>query len=1718
MPNIRLDNLPLHRRDQAVGKQAVVNKRDTDPNNVGELSRRHGSERKDVGDQALGIIAEGNLAYYAGSRLIADDDFTFLFNLKWDDLSQSGEYPLLTLRAGIEDANFLQLSLYKLGEVTAFRIAAKGTSTKVEATSNAIQTFSSGGLTFTRSVDTFYLKLNGTTVISTRSFASDPPTGPFHLDLLGTKVGINSFQDKPIVSGTHPIVSNLKYVEQPWAGDASDRTNDGWTLHWKLDGEFSPSFIPSEKDDNALSAIPSAPVVYDGGLRCNGSSGALLIRHTPDMDVFYSSLLNPSSASEFGFHIEGTRNIEEIGRNTKLIDYGGTDGLCLLEILADGKVSFTMNEVTVSTVSSHFGTAAEHTFAIFCGRSLGKLYLRVVVDGVVEEVDSGTANTNTPYLDLNDIPNIYVGSDKSSSGNYRFSGKLTRVAFYPSFFRSDGGASLAVFRLDLTTPKLTDSSPNNRAARLVTHDSRENISPVYSQGGIEDAPFVSVEGGVVLSASGPINYTSKISRQIGSDVTSSRLGQLSFLTSAGTGHVSNREKTNIRSLGIPQPNRLVSQQPLGGGTLKGAYSYGYRFVSDLGTNGPLLRLDPIVAEGDSRIMLGRPRDPNFTALGETYLVCRANTGDVGRLDGDPIASGTDLPVELYARLGEDMDDVDFTESIFHRGAKAEGPNLGFRSESNAVHFDTLDNWTMQSSFKLDNATSTKYTAICGIGPNGNYYPTYNSRGSYKTPDFAAYLSHKTYGSGTHGRLVVFSGRRDKNYWDYWEEGTFGSRHYCEMNFKTTYKALTFTNDDSGWWAPGAYFSIYFVKSGEKLRVYCSRRLDANAQVEWKELTGRTGMTHGVTADNYFSRSHVPAVTRTATGFGFGQLPRVTAQAIPLNSSGTSIGTHGWYRIGQDATPPSSVYIREQGPQSIQYAFRIWEVAKAESDLKSHGEKRFACFPDGPPPLAHKSFIDFAPVVADDEHSTGEFDSGEHSINQERFFVCSLTTRGTATKSEMAAEYPGSLLAPREVPLLLFSDPGKTTREAAAKVFLSDVGDGSLVVEISGDDTSTGNESEGKFSIMEKVWNESTFFSDVSIKRELVPFVNDWHDFNWISFLLRVQPSGSQITNARALLISNLVINGNTVFNSQIGGYDTEGGRVSDWTNGFAWVGNDSKNTEAVDKDLAIETHTGSFRIWSEDQGPDPTDGSQYNYLLGRVSENEYPYMEHYYKFQPGDLNTNLLEDYGSLDQPLVFEDGAALNRDADEEEGVPFPNSSNETIAGIEIFRTSTVGINDVSNNSEVQKALDIARSVDQYFVARIAIGATDFIDSTPDSALGEKANYTSGYIPSGLVSIFVWDDRVVILDDNNRLWPAEPGPFGWESYPSSIRIPNAHGPAIAAINVQGERNQAMVLLLGRSWGTLLTGNPDAPQSHVLGGGVGAESQRCVAHYSGMAFTYNGVLWAIQQGQAVDFGAAVQELLPDPVNTRLATSAKLSSLFVIDESTGDALRFHFPTKQWTVEDRGATAAGDLESGNDAWINKAGSWSEGNEAVFGDDVFENTPPLFTCYNQPGTLTKFDGTGLTQPDLTEALEIGMRVTIVATSGSILGEAVETEVVSFTGNSVTLAEGTSVAVYAKLYFGTRSDGLLIDTGPMDLGADNTVSPQILVDNLTGTGWEYAVYATNNPGNRGELPDDLTFNDLRSGPGARASGLRGRFQRVVVRNRKREQAQIPLLEIKIN
>jgi len=522
------------------------------------------------------------------------------------------------------------------------------------------------------------------------------------------------------------------------------------------------------------------------------------------------------------------------------------------------------------------------------------------------------------------------------------------------------------------------------------------------------------------------------------------------------------------------------------------------------------------------------------------------------------------------------------------------------------------------------------------------------------------------------------------------------------------------------------------------------------------------------------------------------------------------------------------------------------------------------------------------------------------------------------------------------------------------------------------------------------------------------------------------------------------------------------------------------------------------RVWDGEYYTAPGGGTGNNafgpYMSSRLPPNIWDKLWYYLRFTEADVH----ESGGvqvSMDQKGEFEDlgghsqlgtqAVTLHQLAevvDETSSpgtnyyIPFPEPPMSAIRGIQIFRSQVVPVTDTfpngnNNPNAVPEAWKACRDAPLYWLTEIPRGNESLVDTAPDSALGSQLDSQTGLIPRNPKGIFEWGGYLgIYVGDRPRIHFAQ-SPESWESFPlyRVFDIPvREYGPIEAAVELASrDARQSRVLCLGKSWGVFLDGSPASPQANTLGGGVGAASSRCLVVEKGVAYAYNGTLWAITgDGQIEDIGLPVLDLLPEPDSTRLSVSSTLSSLFVINEDSGLTLRFHLARRQWFVEDRYALSVTDIDA-VDTWVHVSGYPSAGDTTVFQDDVESDTPEEGLAVSsinlgantfvvsantglkvgQRGTLVG-DGTGGTS--LPNAANNPMyREAVVITK--IDGTTITVDDLSVASDFEDLAGNTQTLVYT-FYPGVGYWGTMIDTGQFSLEGD---TGYVDVGIERGTGW---------------------------------------------------------------
>jgi hypothetical protein len=370
-----------------------------------------------------------------------------------------------------------------------------------------------------------------------------------------------------------------------------------------------------------------------------------------------------------------------------------------------------------------------------------------------------------------------------------------------------------------------------------------------------------------------------------------------------------------------------------------------------------------------------------------------------------------------------------------------------------------------------------------------------------------------------------------------------------------------------------------------------------------------------------------------------------------------------------------------------------------------------------------------------------------------------------------------------------------------------------------------------------------------------------------------------------------------------------------------------------------------------------------------------------------------------------------------------------------------------------------------------------------------------------------LWNNQLGVFREG-IIQMAEPGPFGWESFLSAnqLTVDNLGTSDITAAAPYA----GSLAVFGSNWCTILNGTAQQATPYYIGG-AGAQSARAVAAYGGELFALGSThLWQISAPSglsapgAVDFGAPVQDLLP--AQGRLAVSTEKSSLYVIDEDTGECLRYHFPTQRWSIESRDAKSLGDTSNGLTV-VHASSAYSEEDTTLVADDVgaSDTLTTTATLTSPTSTITK---AGLT-------VSAGTRLLVIDSAGA----EVSTRVVSYSDPTLTvttnslasLADGT-----ATLYFGVGSEGMVVDTGWYANPAGEEM--QVLKLNtgvLSGTAWEFSMEGSPSPGSR-SAASVLTYTSLGQDADEEAiGGSRGRWLRTRLRNRKPELSKLDRVEL---
>ena len=535
-----------------------------------------------------------------------------------------------------------------------------------------------------------------------------------------------------------------------------------------------------------------------------------------------------------------------------------------------------------------------------------------------------------------------------------------------------------------------------------------------------------------------------------------------------------------------------------------------------------------------------------------------------------------------------------------------------------------------------------------------------------------------------------------------------------------------------------------------------------------------------------------------------------------------------------------------------------------------------------------------------------------------------------------------------------------------------------------------------------------------------------------------------------------------------------GSRVTEWTE-LPWSGNAPPiyHTDPGARGLLVY----DARLWKT-QAPkfSTTDPSTFQGYLGDpISESEWNTMICYFRMMEDDrigtgyplVVDNIATGAGTNVTDLDCQPDCTLEAtsagDLSAGASGALTGSPNGDVVALEYLRSLAYAY-DATDPEEESKAKEASQGGPFFIVGATPVEATSYTDNAPQSSLKSYVGLDSGYTPDTIDGFAVWQGFLCVWGDPGApttLYFAEPGPFGWESFPESMKytVPSSESGTITSVETIG----SSALVMGRGFVVLLQGDPTAPTSRTIGGGVGAHNSDTTTTYSGMVFAYNGTLWAISEaGEAQDIGGPVRDMLPTPSNARLKVSSTLASLFVIDKSTRKALRYHFPTQQWLVENRNIKDLGDYR-GTNYFIHNKGHVAEESNVYYEDDLPPGTPGIGggyipAGYSPLGGEVTMDGVAFNTTAFYPGYDksegkyqdyIGMRVLSLTSGGAETSATVDYNTSStlyVVGGSGGWTNGVP-APSAAIYLGVPDDGFGIDTGSITLNEQGQESVQSLV-----------------------------------------------------------------------
>lgn len=1390
-------------------------------------------------------------------------------------------------------------------------------------------------------------------------------------------VGGNSQGPTAIPAGTYTITNCTAYlghgttpagtytVSDPINVFTSDVSGDGLadltsrTPATSAAFQLSPTSVaPIGTGTSAVFPYPSPPLIQSGALLSSGLSGVLRVPFREVFAQFFTSVLTSVASREFTVKVRLTQNTQL--QEQYLIDF---PGLLVVKITAAGALKVTYGQEAEWTVPT-LALTADVEETLWIGSDDTNLFV-YLADGTNET--TALVEANPPRLEYERIPDLLIGAQEDPALGGHFHGTISEFAWYAHPATSDDG--VPIFELDLTGTEPRDKSKYSLPIVAEPHTSVDAL-PVLAPGPYQDALHAAVISGEVIVGAGTKDstsstYLSALDGSFTSAVSSARFGDKVFLSEPGGAlAVVNTEKNQVRPLGLPQVQAEITARALGAGGLDGAYGYGVRFLTGDGTYGPVRRLKAVKALGGASVLLGASgggagASESLTELGESYGSAKSGYENhflfgFDTLSGSPaFTAGAEpekgLTVESYIQF---PGFTDLEESVFDRGGKYDATGskeTAWLWNPGGIPLDFTEDFTLQAVFQPD----TTFNATLANGDSQGIFAIGHNDPDPWTRPFMLVLYKDSAGWGAGSmRMVAFrcKGRR-------------GEGQYVVAGFDDDGTGTNLT------WDSTHEYNVTAVRRGDGLEVHVHDATDD----DWFHYTTGTPTGGGSFTDlsTFFDEQKSFGHQGPATNIQF-----FTCAHKEEGGSGgsnavaiTKVTSTGSY----DAA--GARWIGAMSSASTLYHARAWSDSLSKAQIKFESEKRLAA--TAGEALDKDIQSDVAIMVDRVGETTNEYWDRAKGVPWEVYAEDS--TSGKESRPKRGKMDYVDTENDTKIHGVYMTDSAENTRaECEYQLYASSIGEGAIVL-------STGEES---FVMVSKPWKEGA--QGVTVLEGFDP-----ENFNWYTTSVVFYSETTEWDlSIRDLAVNGVDKNAYALSGPAVATLDKATFRV--YLGGFTGTTNGG------------EARIGEFRLWSTNR----YDTGNYDFLFSRVTTSaELATLQIYATFQPADENAtinNKMDDRGTLakaDRWTKFDgltDGWAEGGVDDAEiidgrEGsggienpppaVQFPDAPYPHITAIQLLRTGGQPVLDPEDKEEIARALLAADGAPLRELARIPIGRNSYIDVQPDAGLGAEVQEGTGFVPARVKGAFTWANRVGLFRDG-VLQLSDPGAFGWESFGADGQIVVSNN---GTSDITAVRQFAGALaVFGEDWCTLIAGQFENYKEFYLGA-CGAQSARAITTYGGALFSLSAnTLWRISPPSglsapdAEDFGIPVQDLLP--AQGRLCVSSSKASLYVIDEATGQCLRFHFPTQRWFIEHRDALSVGDTEDGFTV-VHTLGSYSEENTAVAGDDVNAGTSAVSVATKATASTLNLS----TDPNA----PVGTRVLIVDEQDN----AVLTRVVSYT-----------------------------------------------------------------------------------------------------------------------